>query len=117
MNLVRWGIIGPGRIAHNFVNAVNSVENAKVVGCASKNIDRSRNFAEKYNLISFDSYEDLVKSNEVDAVYIATTHNFHYENMLLCIENGKHVLCEKAFTLNKVQSDFVFERARFKRFL
>jgi dihydrodiol dehydrogenase / D-xylose 1-dehydrogenase (NADP) len=115
MKSVKWGIIGPGRIAHNFVNAVNSVENAKVVGCASKNIDRSRNFAEKYNLTSFDSYEDLVKSNEVDAVYIATTHNFHYENMLLCIQNGKHVLCEKAFTINKVQSDKVFEEARINK--
>jgi dihydrodiol dehydrogenase / D-xylose 1-dehydrogenase (NADP) len=115
MNVVRWGIIGPGRIAHNFVNAVNSVENAKVVGCASKTISRARKFAKEYELKCFDTYEDLVKSNEIDAVYIATTHNFHYENMLLCIENGKHVLCEKPFTLNKTQADFVFERARLNK--
>lgn len=114
MKSVKWGIIGPGKIAHNFVNAINFLENAKVIGCASKNIDRARKFAEEYELISFDTYEDLVKCKDIDAVYIATTHNFHYENMLLCIENGKHVLCEKAFTLNRSQADFVFERAKHK---
>jgi dihydrodiol dehydrogenase / D-xylose 1-dehydrogenase (NADP) len=106
MKTINWGIIGPGGIAHKFADAIKSVENARLIACASKDMDKANAFKEKYDLqYAYNSYDELVKNNEVDAVYIATTHNFHYENAMLCLNNGKAVLVEKAFTINAKQAE------------
>lgn len=100
---VRWAILGAGKIAHSFAMDFSAAKNAELVGVAASDKRRALTFAKEYNIpFSFD-YEELYKSTEVDAVYIATTHNFHYEQCIQCIENGKSVLCEKPITLNDKQ--------------
>ncbi len=112
---VRWGILGPGHIAYKFAQGLAFVKNARLVAVGSRDEKRAKAFAEKYGLSrAYGSYQQLAADFEVDIVYIATPHGRHYEDMLLCLENGKAVLCEKAFTLNADQARKVVALAREK---
>ncbi|MGD2027004.1 MAG: Gfo/Idh/MocA family oxidoreductase [Anaerolineales bacterium] len=99
----RWGIIGPGRIARQFAEDVQVTEDSEIAAVASRSGDSE--FVNTYQVPKvFDSYQSLVEDPEVDAVYIATPHRFHYENARLCLEAGKPVLCEKPLTVNAPQA-------------
>ena len=100
---VRWAILGAGKIAHSFAQDFTVVKNAELVAVAASDKSRAETFAKEYNLPLAYSYNDLYDSNDVDAVYIATTHNFHYEQCIQCLKHGKNVLCEKPVTLNDKQ--------------
>jgi predicted dehydrogenase len=99
-NIVRWAILGAGKIAHKFAQDFTVLQNAELVGVAATDPGRARAFAGQYKIPNVYSYEALYKSADVDAVYIATTHNFHYEQCRQCLEAGKAVLCEKPITIN-----------------
>lgn len=115
MNKIRWGILGLGNIAHKFTEGLKFVENTVLEGVASSNPERSEEFAKKYKVKhSFASYEELAKSPEIDVIYIASYSSLHYEHAKLCIENGKHVLCEKPTTTSVSQTRELFELAKFK---
>ncbi len=101
MSKIRFGIIGAGRIAGQFVRATAFVDSAEVVAVASKDIEKAKKFAEENGVASYCTYDELLARDDIDAVYVATTHNFHYENIKVCLEKGKHVLCEKAMVLNQ----------------
>lgn len=100
---IRWAILGAGKIARSFANDFSLVENAELIAIAASDKSRAEAFAKEFKLPLVYSYDELYNSNEIDAVYIATTHNFHYEQCIQCIEHGKHVLCEKPITLNDKQ--------------
>ncbi len=100
---VRWAILGAGKIAHSFAQDFSAVKNAELVAVAATDESRAEIFAKEYSLPFVYSYDQLYNSNEADAVYVATTHNFHYEQCMQCMEHGKHVLCEKPITLNDKQ--------------
>ena len=100
---VRWAILGAGKIAHAFAKDLNAVNNAELTAVAARDKERAQAFATEYNIPFVYSYDELYKSDEADAVYIATTHNFHYEQCVQCMEHGKHVLCEKPVTINDRQ--------------
>jgi predicted dehydrogenase len=103
-NPCRWGIIGPGKIAQKFANAIPLAGNAILHAVASRDAERSRNFATEHGAAKwYDSYEQLATDPDIDAVYIATPHAFHLEHTLLCLENQKPVLCEKPMALNHHQ--------------
>lgn len=109
MNQFRFGIIGAGKIGNKFCDAVKRVEGAEVVSVSSKDRDRAKAFAEKNRIPNYyDSYDEMLSRDDIDAVYIATTHNFHYENLLACISHGKHALCEKSMVLTAEQARTVF---------
>ncbi len=100
----KWGIIGLGKIARKFASDLTQVPNAELYGVASRTKEKADKFACEFNASkSFGSYRELVKDKEVDVIYIATPHVFHYEHTLLCLQNHKAVLCEKPFALNKLQ--------------
>ena len=102
-NIVRWAILGPGRIAHSFARDFRSVRNAELVAVASREAKRARQFADQYGIEFVLTYNELYASKLVDAVYIATPHSFHYEQSLACLRNAKAVLCEKPITINDSQ--------------
>ena len=82
---------------------------------AARELDRARAFAEKYGFRrAYGSYEEMLSDPEVELVYIATPHSHHAQHMKLCIDHGKNVLCEKAFTLNAAQAREVAALAREK---
>jgi dihydrodiol dehydrogenase / D-xylose 1-dehydrogenase (NADP) len=64
---------------------------------------------------AYGSYEELAKDPNVEIIYVATPHSHHYQNVRLCLEHGKHVLCEKAFTVNASQLKKLVEIAREKK--
>ncbi|MGK0458654.1 MAG: putative dehydrogenase, partial [Polaribacter sp.] len=98
---IRWGIIGLGNIANKFATDLARVENVELVAVASRNQQRAETFAVQHNSKrAYNSYENLVKDAEVDAVYIATPHSFHKEHAILCLQNKKAVLCEKPLAMN-----------------
>ena len=98
---IRWGIIGLGKIANKFATDLMTLKNIELIAVASRNQQNADDFAQKFNAKkAYNSYLDLAKDNEVDAVYIATPHSFHKEHTLLCLQNKKAVLCEKPFAMN-----------------
>ena len=100
----RWGIVGPGGIAHKFADALSNIENAKLQAVASTNSQRAKDFAQKYSIPNcYNSYEQLFLDDTVDIVYVATTHNFHYKNSIDALNAKKHVLCEKPMAVNASQ--------------
>jgi len=112
--MVRFGIMGAGKIAHRFAQAIIGI-NEYLYGIASRDLGRAMEFQEKYDLEkAFGSYEALLADPKVDCVYVATPMAMHYEDMLMCLEAGKHVLCEKTFTLNQKQADHIFQVAKAK---
>ena len=95
-----------------FKNAVDLTEGAEVVAVGSKSAERAAAFAEKNHVPRwYDNYEELLSSPDIDAVYIATTHNFHMENIRACIAAGKHILCEKPLVLTEAEAVEAFRLA------
>ncbi|CAM5788424.1 Gfo/Idh/MocA family protein [Cellulomonas persica] len=110
---VRWGILGAGRIAGTFADAVGSQTRAHVVAVGSRHRDRAERFATAHGIPTTHlGYEALVEDPQVDVVYVATPHSEHLEHALLAIRAGKHVLVEKAFTRNAAEAEQVFAAAR-----
>jgi len=102
---IHWAILGPGKIADKFASAFSQVPEAKLYAVASRDEQRARVFAEKFNIPKiYASYEQMLADPAIDIVYIATPHNFHYEQTLLCLKNKKAVVCEKPLTLSAKQT-------------
>nr|WP_297787896.1 Gfo/Idh/MocA family oxidoreductase [uncultured Allomuricauda sp.] len=101
---IRWGIVGPGKIARKFVSDVLLVPDAEVAAVASRSLERAKEFANEYDVKhTFGSYDDLFRSGTVDVVYIATPHNFHKDLSIKALENGIGVLCEKPMGVNRAE--------------
>ena len=101
-----WGILGAGGIANKFAGAVRHVEGCEVVAVAGRTPGKAAAFAERHGIPEFhESYEALLAMEGVDAVYVATTHNFHAECARLALEAGKPVLCEKPLTVNAAEAE------------
>lgn len=114
-NTIGWGIMATGTIADKFCEGLKYLEDAEIVAVGSRSKDKALEFSRKHGIKkAYGSYEELARDPEVDIVYIATPHNFHYEGAMLCLENGKAVLCEKPFTLNAREAEKVIEYARKK---
>ncbi len=116
--MIKFGIIGAGVIAHKFAEDINKVEGAKLVAVASRDIKRAVAFKEKYALdYAFGNYEEMAKSNKIDAVYIATPHNFHKDQSIMFMEYQKHVLCEKPIAVNLSELDQMIASAKANKVL
>lgn len=102
--VIRWGIVGAGRIAHQFSQDMAVVDNAQLVAVAARDGDRAREFADRYGAThAHDGYQALYDNPEVDAVYVATPHSFHLQNCSDAMAAGKAVLCEKPLVLNPAE--------------
>ncbi|WP_378174605.1 Gfo/Idh/MocA family protein [Aquimarina sp. SS2-1] len=102
--LYNWGIIGCGKIAHKFAEDITVIPNARLSAVASRDLEKAKKFAHIYNAHSYyGSYQELAEDPQIDIVYIATPHVFHYENTIMCLRLKKAVLCEKPFAMNKNQ--------------
>ncbi|WP_407370969.1 Gfo/Idh/MocA family protein [Carnobacterium sp.] len=103
MKKVNWGILGLGQIATEFAETFD-VENAVLYGAGSRNDEKAAEFAQKHAIEkSYGSYDALLEDPSIDVVYIATPHSHHAELILKSLEHGKHVLSEKAITMNNDQ--------------
>ncbi len=103
--IIRWGIVGPGNIANKFAKAMKNVEGACLAAVASRSEQKGIEFAQKYDIPKvYVGYEEMAKSQEIDAVYIATPHPFHKSCAEIFLNAKKHVLCEKPVCVTAAQA-------------
>jgi predicted dehydrogenase len=116
--IINWGIIGLGSIANKFAQDLITLNDSKLYAVASRTQEKADAFAEKYKAPkAYNTYEALVKDPVIDAVYIATPHTLHKKNTLLCLNNGKAVLCEKPFAMNAQEVLEMIAKAKEKNLL
>ncbi len=116
MERMNWGVIGCGGIATKFAGSLAALEKGTLLAAASRTPGKAAEYAENHGVERvYTDYASLAADPDVDIVYVATTHNFHHENVKLCLENGKHVLCEKPFTVNARQAEELIALARANR--
>ena len=109
----RWGIIGPGRIAHRFAEAMDVVEGSVVAAVASSAIERAQAFADQHKIETvYNDYSKLASDSSIDAIYIATPHRFHAEQAIICLDNKKSVLCEKPLTVSFSEAQRLVDSAQ-----
>ncbi|NRT77528.1 Gfo/Idh/MocA family protein [Clostridium beijerinckii] len=117
MNKINWAILGPGTIAADFANAINEV-NGKTYAVGSRNIEKARDFANKYKIEkAYGDYDEMLKDDNIDVVYIATPHCNHYDYIIKSLNNNKNVFCEKAITVNGKQLKEIVELANEKKLI
>lgn len=111
--LVRLGMIGSGRIANRFAQEVKYVSGTNLEGVYNPNIESARKLAEAFELKFYtNNLNELFE--QIDAVYIASPHTTHYDYTKKALLNGKHVLCEKPFVLNKNEAIELYQLAKDK---
>ncbi len=97
---IRWGIAATGGIAARFARSMSLVEGSEIVAVASRTEQRASQFAEQFGIAhAYGSYDALAEDTEIDVVYVATPHSCDAAHRIAYLEAGKHVLCEKPFTL------------------
>ena len=114
---MKWGILATGTIAKKFASTVEQMgaEGEQLVAVGSRHMESAQAFAQQYGIPRcYDSYEALAADPEVEAIYVATPNTLHYENCKLCLEQGKHVLCEKPFTIRPEQAQELYRLAEEK---
>jgi len=117
-NKVKVGIMGTGDIAVMMVRTLSQMRGVTCYAVASRTEEKAKEFAQNHKIkVAYGSYEDLCRDPKIDFIYVATPHSAHFENVKLALNNGKHVLCEKAFMLNEKQAKEVFKLAEEKNLL
>lgn len=113
MNKINFAILATGNIANSMAEAVSKLDIFECCAAASRNYERAKAFADQWDFHkAYGSYEELVQDPEVELVYVASPHSHHYQHAKLCLEHGKHVLLEKAFTVNASQAEELIALAR-----
>jgi predicted dehydrogenase len=110
---IRWGVVGPGRIAEQVVKDFAHVDGARAIAVASRSLDRAQNFAGRHGIDrAHGSYADILADPDVDVLYVATPHPQHHAVAVAAIRAGKALLVEKAFTATVAGAREVVELSR-----
>ncbi|MGH3725875.1 MAG: Gfo/Idh/MocA family protein [Mycobacterium sp.] len=110
---IRWGIIGPGRIAGNVARDFPLTLGTELVAVASRSAGRAQAFAAAHEIpAAYGSYRELLDAPDVDAVYIATPHPQHRQTAIAALAAGKAILVEKAFTATVAGTQEIIDIAR-----
>ena len=106
-----WGILGPGGIARAFAKDLNFIQGHTIAAVGSRSLENAQKFAETFGGTAYGSYEELVADPTVDAIYVATPHPAHHDNVILALNAGKPVLCEKPFAVNAKEAQAMVDAA------
>jgi predicted dehydrogenase len=119
MKKYKWGILAPGKMAVKFSKGIQLLSNAEIYAVGSRDIERSKDFAQQFGCTRYyGSYSELAADKDIDIIYVASPHSFHREHTVLCLRNGKNVICEKAFGINCGDvSQMISEARKHKLFL
>lgn len=116
--MIKMAILGAGAIANKMAATITKMDEVETYAIAARDLDRAQAFAEAYGFTkAYGSYEEMLADEAVDLVYVAVPHSHHYKMTKLCLEAGKHVLCEKAFMVNAEQARDVLALAKSKKLL
>ena len=115
MKQVKWGIVGTGNIATQFAQGLQLVEHAQIAAVASRSIDSATAFAQRFEIPKcYGSYEDMAKDTELEIIYIGIPHPQHFDAVMLFLEAGFAVICEKPLGVNAAQAEKMIAKAREK---
>ena len=115
MRKIKFGILAAGNIANSMAKAVQDLEEIECYAVASRSYEKAKDFADKWGFErAYGSYEELAEDPAVELIYVASPHSHHYPHAKLCLEHGKHVLLEKAFTVNTAQAEELITLAKDK---
>ncbi|MGL4108872.1 Gfo/Idh/MocA family protein [Clostridium sp. LP20] len=115
---IRFGIVGTSAITEWFLNGAAKVNDFELVAVYSRNIEKAREFGKKYGArLFFSDLDEMSKSKEIDAVYIASPNSLHAKQAIICMNNKKHVLSEKAFASNTVEARKMIDAANINNVL
>lgn len=115
MKKMNVGIIGAGNIAETMARTLKGMKHVTCYAVAARDMDRAEIFAKKFGFKkAYGSYEEMLKDDKVELVYVSTPHSHHFEHAKLCIDYGRPVLCEKAFCANASQTEELLSYARKK---
>lgn len=109
---LRWGLVGPGAIAHRFADALTVVPGTRLAAVFGRDAGRARAFAERWGARAETSLPALLAAPDIDAVYVATPHSAHADAVRAALLAGKHVVCEKPLTPNLAQAEPLVALAR-----
>jgi predicted dehydrogenase len=115
--MLRFGILGCGGISTRFCTALEKESGVKIQAVAARDPAKAAAFGEQFGAERACSYEELVRDSDVDIVYIGTVHSHHAEQIKLCLEHGKSVLCEKPMVLHEKDARECFALAKEKNLL
>src|ERR1700722_4213022 len=116
MEPIRWGILGCAKIPSNFASDLALRGGSKLMALGARELSTSQEFAREFPAPHVHgSYEELVSDPDVDVIYVATPHGLHHEHVLLCLNHGKAVLCEKAFAINLREVKEMVDLARARK--
>ncbi len=117
MKKIKWAILGPGAIAADFAKAIIEV-NGSIYAVGARSLEKSKEFARNYNIEkAYGTYEEMLKDDEINVVYISTPHSNHYQYIMESLKNNKHVFCEKAITVNSKQLQEIVHLAEEKELI
>ncbi len=115
---MKFAILAPGNIARSMAEAVAGIEKIERYAVASRDYGRADNFARQWGFEkAYGSYQEMAEDPQVELVYVASPHSHHYEHAKMCLMHGKHVLVEKAFTVNARQAEELVQLSREKGLL
>lgn len=115
-DVVRWGVLGTGVIAHAFATALKETPGAVLAAVGSRSVASAETFGSQFGAPkAYGSYQELCDAPDVDIIYIGTPHPMHAENTIMALDSGKAVLCEKPFTMNLREAEKVVALAREKK--
>lgn len=113
MEKLRFGILSTSSIAPRFIKGVQATEGCEATGLASRSLEKAQEKAALWNVPkAYGSYEELLGSEEIDVAYVAMINSEHYRYAKMALQQGKHVICEKPFTLSTSESRELFALAR-----
>ncbi len=116
--MINVAILGCGAIAQKMATTIVGVDETCAYAVAARNFDRAETFRQEYGFQkAYGSYTEMLADLEVQLVYVAVPHSHHYQCVKLCLDAGKHVLCEKAFTVNADQAKKLIDLSREKGLL
>ena len=113
--MIKYGVIGSGWIAEEFVKGAQTVEGMCFAAMYSRTYEKGKEFAKKFGCDRIYTDINEFAKSDIDAVYIASPNLFHYEQSKLMLENGKHVLCEKPITITPDEFSELFSLAKEKK--
>ena len=113
VSVVKWGILGLGKIAHKFASDLTLVKDCELIAVASSSEDRAKDFANKFGVKTFyGAYEDLYKDDSVEIIYIASLNQNHHSHALNGLQFKKSILCEKPLAINQRQVEEMIHSAQ-----
>lgn len=121
--MICFAILGAGSIAGTMAQTIQQMrasgnQQVSLYAVAARDGKRAEAFAQAYGVErAYGSYEEMLLDDKVQLVYVATPHSHHYDHVMMCLEHGKHVLCEKAFAVNAQQAREMLQCARDKGLL